>query len=167
MANNENYESKLKQYLAELERYKCDLEKWKTEMHHSAVVYQQVNMQGQAAMKAALLINGGASVAMLAFIGTAMNSDTNNVLLLKLCFSMLMFIAGVLSVAIAGGVTYLAGLVNGVVVDTDQSDKSKVNRWLKLWWVLNTIAIILVVIGYVLFIIGSLNAYCAFTNSLS
>jgi len=167
----------LEKWKVEMERYKCELEKWKTqsllnletwktEIHHSAVVYQEVNMQGQAAMKAALLINGGASVAMLAFIGTAMNNGTDNSLLLKLCSSMRMFTVGVLSVAFACGVTYLAGLVNGAVVDTEQSDKRKLNRWLKLWWILNTIAIILVVVGYVLFIIGSLNACCAFTNSL-
>lgn len=152
----EDKELKLKQYLAELEHYKCELEKCKTEMLGNAVTYQQVNMQGQGAMKAALLINGGASVAMLAFIGTAMNNCTENLLLQKLCFSMLMFIIGVLSVAVAFGVTYLAGLVNA---------KEKVQLW--LWWILNTIAIILVVIGYGLFITGSMNAYCAFTNSLS
>lgn len=157
----------LEKWKVDMERYKCELEKWKaqslhnletwkTEMHHSAVVYQQVNMQGQAAMKAALLINGGASVAMLAFIGTAMNNSTDNLLLLKLCSSMRMFIAGVLGVAFASGVTYLAGLVNS---------KETVTLW--LWWTLNIIAIILVVIGYVLFAAGSLNAYCAFTNSLS
>ena len=120
------------------------------------VIYQQVNIQGQAAMKSALLINGGASVAMLAFIGTTINNDTDSLLLLKLCFSMLMFVGGVLSAAVASGVTYLAGLVNS---------KETVTLW--LWWTLNIIAIILVVIGYELFIVGSLNAYCAFTNSLS
>ncbi len=128
----------------------------KTEEQRRGIVYQQVNMQGQGAMKAALLINGGASVAMLAFIGTAMNNGTDNLLLLKLCSSMRMFIIGVLSVAVASGVTYLAGLVNS---------KETVTLW--LWWTLNIIAIILVVIGYVLFAAGSLNAYCAFTNSLS
>ena len=120
------------------------------------VIYQQVNIQGQAAMKSALLINGGASVAMLAFIGTTINNDTDSLLLLKLCVSMLMFVGGVLSAAVASGVTYLAGLVNS---------KETVTLW--LWWTLNIIAIILVVIGYELFIVGSLNAYCAFTNSLS
>jgi hypothetical protein len=163
MANSEDYELKLKQYLAELERYKCELEKWKTDTQCSMIMYQQVNMQGQAAMKAALLINGGASVAMLAFIGTAMNRGTDNILLLKLCFSMLMFIAGVLSVAFAMGVAYLAGFADASETDTDQSDK-KTFKW---WSILNTVAIILTVIGYIWFITGSLNAYCAFTNWLS
>jgi hypothetical protein len=152
----------LEKWKVEMECYKCELEKWKTDTQCSIIRYQQVNMQGQAAMKTALLINGGASVAMLAFIGTAMNNYTDNSLLLKLCFSMLMFIAGVLSVTLASGVTYLAGFADSSVNNTDQSGK-KTFRW---WPILNIIAIILVVIGYVLFITGSLNAYCAFTNSL-
>ena len=146
-----------------MDTHEHEMEVCKIENQRAAVVYQQVNMQGQAAMKSALLINGGASVAMLAFIGTAMNYDTNNVLLLKLCFSMAMFIAGTLSVAVASGVTYLAGFAVSSENDTDQSDE----KTLKFWPILNTIAIILVVIGYVLFAAGSLNAYCAFTSSLS
>jgi len=153
----------LEKWKVEMERYKCELEKWKTDTHCSMVEYQQVNMQGQGAMKAALLINGGASVAMLAFIGTAMNYGTDNLLLLKLCFSMAMFIAGTLSVAVASGVAYLAVLADSSGNEIDQPDKKTFN-----WWpILNTIAIILVFIGYILFSAGSLNAYCAFINSLS
>ena len=48
----------------------------------------------------------------LAFIGTAINNGTDSSLLLKLCSSMRMFIFGVLSVAIASGITYLAGLAD-------------------------------------------------------
>ena len=155
----------LEKWKVEMERHKCELEVWKTDYQYSMIKYQQVNIQGQAAMKAALLINGGASVAMLAFIGTAMNNDTNSLLLSKLCSSMLMFIVGVLSVALAFGVTYLAGFkaASKTETDTDQSGK----KTFKLWSILNNIAITLVVIGYLLFITGSLNAYCAFTNSLS
>jgi len=155
----------LEKWKVEMERYKCELEKWKTDTQCSMIRYQQVNMQGQAAMKAALLINGGASVAVLAFIGTAMNNDTNSLLLLKLCSSMLMFIAGVLSVAFAIGVSYLAGFADAreTETDTDQSGK----KTFRLWSILNTVAIILVVFGYMWFIAGSLNTYCAFRNSLS
>ena len=131
-------------------------------MNRNSVIYQQVNMQGQAAMKAALMINGGASVAMLAFIGTAMNNIANNSLLSKLCCSLLMFIFGVLSAAVAFGVTYLAGFAFIRENTEGQSDKNIFKRW-KTW---NNIAIWLVVIGYVLFLIGSLNAYFAFKNSL-
>ena len=46
-----------------------------------------------------------------------------HLLLLKLCFSMLMFITGVLTVALASGVTYLAGLADSSENNTDQSGK--------------------------------------------
>ncbi|RKY07309.1 MAG: hypothetical protein DRP56_05895 [Planctomycetota bacterium] len=140
------------------------MEVYKTEMQHHGVVYQQVNAQGQAAMKSALLINGGASVAMLAFIGTAMNNGTDDTMLLKLCFSMLMFVAGTLSVAMACGVTYLGGLADSATNDTEEQSGKKTFNW---WPILNAIAIILVVISYILFAAGSLNAHCAFTGSLS
>lgn len=150
-----------------MDQHEHEMEVWKTGMQNSGMVFQQINMQGQAAIKAALMINGGASVAMLAFIGTALNNGTDSILLLKLCFSMAVFIAGVLSVAVASGVTYLTGLVNGFIVYTDHLDKKKSSSWIMWGWIINAVAIILVIIGYVLFAIGSINAYCAFTNSLS
>ena len=160
----EKWKMEMKRYKCELEKWKTDtqykLEKWKTDTQCSLVIYQQVNMQGQAAMKAALLINGGASIAMLAFIGTAMTNGTGNPLLSKLCFSMLMFTLGVLFVAVAIGVTYLTGLQDSSEYDTDQSGK----KWAPL---LNKIAVFLVIIGYGLFVEGSLNAYRALTISLS
>jgi hypothetical protein len=153
----------LEKWKVEMERYKCEIEKWKTDTQCLMIRYQQVNMQGQAAIKAAFLINGGAAVTMLAFIGTAMNNDADGLLLSKLCSSMLMFIVGVISVAFAGGVVYLSGLATGGESEADQSGKKAFRRWS----ILNTVAIILVVVGYMLFIAGSLNAYCAFRNSLS
>ena len=122
------------------------------------IMYQQVNMQGQAAMKAALLINGGASVAMLAFISTAMNNSTPIPLLSKLGYSMLMFTGGVLLAAVALGVTYSTGLANIRYI------KKSGKQLLCFMILLNGIAIGLVVIGYGLFITGSWNAYKAFMN---
>ena len=107
-------EQELKQYMLELERYKCEIEKWKTEYHSDLVTYQQVNMQGQGALKASLLINGGASVALLAFIGTAIGKPMENSLLLTLSLSMLLFIIATFLSAMACGATYLSGLVQNV-----------------------------------------------------
>jgi hypothetical protein len=125
-------------------------------------------MQGQGALKAALLINGGASVALLAFIGTTIVKDTKNCLSLLLCFSMLLFVFGVLCAAIASGVTYVAGLVDSLAEPVDASNvnekkASKSNFW---FWFFNGAAITLVILSYVLFFIGFLNAYFAFINIL-
>ncbi len=162
----------LEQWKVEMERYKCELETLKVDTQCSLVLYQQVNMQGQAAMKAALLINGGASVAMLAFIGAAITNSVDSVLLSKLCCSMAVFATGVLSAALASGAAYLAGFLNACCVDSsrDKADSSdeKTFSWWKVWWhVLNGLAIALVVFSYLAFFYGSGNAYCAFTTSLS
>jgi hypothetical protein len=140
-----------------------NLEIWKAEMLSSIAVYQNVNMQGQGALKAALLVNAGASVALLAFVGTTMANSIERCLLLTLCFSMLLFVFGVLCAAIASGVTYLAGLVDANGDNKKNVSKSKFWRH---WWFYNGVAIILVILSYILFFVGSLNAYFAFVNSL-
>ncbi len=144
----------------------CRREAWKHYAQGFHIRYQQVNLLGQAAMKAALLINGGASVAMLAFIGTAINNYSGDkLLLLKLCYSMGMFTTGVLVAAIACGVTYLTGCADARIEnERGMSDDKPSKRLPKL---LNLIAIFLIIAGYILFFSGSLNAYLGFTNSLS
>jgi hypothetical protein len=69
-------------------------------------VYKTVNMQGQNALKASLLINGGASLALLAFISITMGQNTGNPPLLKLFSPMLQFTVATLLAAIAFGATY-------------------------------------------------------------
>jgi hypothetical protein len=145
-----------------------DLEIWKTQCLYDIASYQNTNMQGQGAIKAALLINGGASVALLAFVGTTMVKDTQNCLSLPLCFSMLLFVFGVLCAAIASGATYVGGLINSLAEPVDASNVNekrvtKSNLW---FWLFNGVAITLVIVSYILFFIGSLNAYFAFINTL-
>jgi hypothetical protein len=152
-----------KDFSEKWEKYKADLEIWKAKLLRSTAIYQNVNMQGQSAMKAALLINGGASVALLAFVGAAMGNIMNKCLLSTLCFSMLLFILGTLSSAMAFGITYLAGLA-----DTSNQDEKKVSKWKfwRHWHFYNIVAVITVIISYALFLWGSLNAYHAFVNTL-
>jgi hypothetical protein len=135
--------------------------------------FENANMQGQAALTAALLINGGASVALLAFVGTMMVKDMQKCLLLSLCFSMLWFVLGVLCAAIASGVTYVTGLINARWVDvmaeptdTSNANEKEISKLGLRFWVFNSVAIILVISSYVLFFIGFLNAYFAFTTYL-
>jgi hypothetical protein len=140
-----------------------NIEVWKTEMLQWVATYQTVNLQGQGALKAALFINGGASVALLAFIGTAMNKDVNSSLVLTLCSSMITFVSGTLVAAIASGVTYLAGFIDGYIKDEERGSKWKFWRH---WNFYNTTAIALVIISFVLFLWASLKVYCAFKVNL-
>ncbi|MBN1941888.1 MAG: hypothetical protein JW849_01210 [Phycisphaerae bacterium] len=130
-----------------MDKNEHEMKIFELEQLRAGIKYQQVNQQGQAAIKSALLINGGASVAMLALIGTLIDKQVERVLITKLCLSLGMFVAGTLIVAIACGGTYLCGMLQSRV---------------KIWWVLNIIVIIMVIFGYVLFGWSSRNAYCAF-----
>lgn len=75
---------------------------------------------------------------------------------------MLIFVFGTLSSAVAFGVTYLCGLVQNLYYNKEKGKKKIV-----LFWIFNITAIVLVIVSYILFLIGSLNALFAFTNSLS
>jgi hypothetical protein len=170
--NSENSKREWELWKAQNRR---DLEIWKTQCLYDIASFHNTNMQGQGTLKAALLINGGASVALLAFIGTTIGKDMTNCLSLVLCFSMLLFVFGVLCVAIASGVTYLGGLVYSLVepvdaqekpVDSDDANEKKVSKSNFWFWLFNGVAITLVILSYVLFSIGCLNAYFAFINIL-
>jgi hypothetical protein len=70
-------------------------------------VYRQVNAVGQSALKSIMLINGGAAVALLAFLGNLVNSHAN-VALLPFANSMRGFVIGVFLSAVAFATTYLS-----------------------------------------------------------
>lgn len=118
-------------------------------------VYKTVNMQGQNALKASLLINGGASLALFVFISITMGQNTGNSILPKLFSPMLQFTVATLLAAIAFGATYLTGLVQSVA-------GSKKMLW---FWFFNLSAIFMIIASYVLFFIGSLRVYFAFIEA--
>ena len=117
------------------------------EMFRATVQY------GQAALKSVILINGGASVALLAFIG---NIFSNNIvepkILIGLSNSLIGFVLGVLFSAVAVGLTYLAQSCFGLM-----SKGGKLAGH-----VLNGIIISLVISAYYLFFYGAFEAYKTF-----
>lgn len=71
------------------------------EMFKSVIAY------GQLTLKSSLLINGGAAVAMLAFISNLWGKVSEPLAIYHLAKALTMFASGVLSAGIAIGVTYL------------------------------------------------------------
>lgn len=120
---------------AELTRY--------TEMFKSVII------AGQAALKSAILINGGAAVALLAFIGSVFKVSQNNEVVTTLSHAMFCFVIGVLSGAIASGVVYITQFVYA-------RDK------LRLGHILNGFSWVLVVLSYILFLTGVVLAFKIF-----
>ena len=70
-------------------------------------MFRSVIAAGQNAMRSATLINGGAGVALLAFIGHVWDKALTPNIVRGLTWSLLLFMSGVLTSAMAGGTTYV------------------------------------------------------------
>ncbi len=119
----------------------------------SSDMFHSVIATGQTALKSALLINGGAAVALLAFIGNVWVKGTSQAAVNSLTSSIASFSFGVLLAAIASGTTYL-------------TQYGHHHKWGKLAVAFHVITVALVLASYVLFALGTYNAYSAFTEHL-
>ncbi len=98
-------EAALVRYKAQLSadsEYRRNLHEFDLEMLRSTI------MTGQAALKGSLLINGGAAVAVLAFVGNAWTKDVPRHVLAGASYGLSLFVWGVLAAATALGATYLS-----------------------------------------------------------
>ena len=135
----------------ELEHYKAQLLMWienqKSQSQIFTEGFRSVILSAQNALRSSILINGGASVALLTFIGK-LNIEANTQVN-KLAFPLLIFVIGVLVSAINSGFTYLTQwfYFGGVVWKE------------KLGFYLNIINIILAIASYSLFAIGTWFTY--------
>jgi hypothetical protein len=137
----------------DMERFKADLqilvESHKSIHASNAELFKSVIISGQNALRTAFLMNGGATIALLAFLGKLSDSHVDKIR----TFSgvLIPFTVGVLAITITSGFTYLsqwfyAGTENW---------KRKTGLWL------NVIAISLGLGSYVMFIWGVVRAYKA------
>ena len=133
------HKNQLAQYNAErAAELSCDIE-----------MFKSVIIAGQAALKSAILINGGATVALLAFIGSVFKVSQNSEVVTKLSHAMFCFVIGVLSGAVASSVVYIAQFVYA-------------REKLCLGHILNGFSWVLVVLSYILFLTGVILAFKVF-----
>ena len=132
-------QSKLAQYNAERAE----------ELAQTIEMFKAVNTAGQAALKSAILINGGAAIALLAFIGSIFKVSPDSEVITKLSPAMIYFVIGVLSGAVASGTTYISQFLYG---------------YEKRCWghIINGLAWLLVILSYILFLAGFILAYRVF-----
>jgi hypothetical protein len=94
----------------EIEKYKADLQNWieenKSDQEVHLELFRSVIAAGQSAIKSSFLLNGGAAVALLAFIGHLAQLNPSAVARFGEC--MLPFTYGVLAIAVTAGLTYLS-----------------------------------------------------------
>ena len=94
----------------QFEKYKAELQNWieinKRNHDGQLELFRSVITSGQAAIKSSFLLNGGAAVAMLAFIGHLAQFKAAKVPTFSTC--LLPFAFGVLAIAVTSGLTYLS-----------------------------------------------------------
>jgi hypothetical protein len=88
-----------------------DFEQWKLENQANLTIWAEqfkaAVSAGENALKSVILINGGAAVALLAFVGSIWDKSANDIDINKLLISMVIFVAGTLFGGLAMSWHYL------------------------------------------------------------
>lgn len=138
----------------QMEKYKAELQLWikKNEAAEasSLEMFRSVILAGQNALKTAFLMNGGATVVLLAFLGKL--SDQHQDKIATFASSLFIFVIGVFAISLASGFTYLSQ----AFFAGDKSWQQKTGFWL------NIFTIVLGLSSYGFFIWGAIRAYKAF-----
>jgi len=124
------------------------------ESANSREEFRSVVLQGQGVIKITSLINGGAAVAMLAFIGTLIKEGKIYPELLHIFSgSILLFVFGVLASALTAGTTYLFQACQN-------QGSSKLHKIVVRSF--HVFGICFIIISYLCFLFGSMEAIEAF-----
>lgn len=138
----------------QMEKYKAELQLWIKQNEaiqaSSLESLRAVILTGQNALKTAFLMNGGATVALLAFLGKLSDQHPEKIAAFASC--MVVFVVGVLAISMASGFTYLS-------TGFHQGSKSWQH---KTGFYLNIFTIALGLASYLFFIWGTIRTYKAF-----
>ena len=115
-------------------------------------MFKSVITSGQNAMRSSFLMNGGAAVALLAFIGHLASIKPESVAIFAAV--LMPFVLGVLAMTMTSGFTYLSQWLY-------DSSNTKAQKW---GFSLNIVCIALGISSYGLFMWGMCRAYFAFTQ---
>ena len=142
---------------ANLEHYKAqntaNLAQYEATAAGQREMFRSVVQAGQKAINSSMLINGGAAVALLAFLGRIWDTGQSPAVASGLTLSLLKFLGGVLAATVAFGTTYLTQFTFG-------------HGWNKTGHSINVISMLLVIGSYILFLWGGHTAYEAFVAQL-
>lgn len=127
-------------------RHEASLESYRAEVDTQGRLLDATIRLGEAALKSAILINGGAAVAVLAYLG---NMQSKSIEVGSMPDSLCSFVFGVLFAALGTGVGYLCQFCY----------TEELFKWAKRFH-LATVGVI--ILSYILFARGALVAYAAF-----
>ncbi len=125
-------------------------------------VFKSVLDTGKTALTTVILVNGGASVALLAFLANISVRTELASRVPAIAGALMWFVFGVLSAACSTGVTYLtqSAYAQAHYAANNSQSVGRASRLLGL--IGNPISITLVVISYAMFAVGSYTAYSSF-----
>lgn len=112
-------------------------------------------MTGQTALKSAMLINGGAAVAVLAFLGNAWAKDVPRQVLTEASYGLSLFVWGVLAAAAATGATWVSQAGYGDEFGRHSQRAASIGR---------ALAIALVATSYVFFSWAAWQTYASLNS---
>ncbi len=145
------FESKLASFRAEHER---NIAWYEAQQSTSIEMFRSVIQVGQSALKSIILINGGAAVSMLAFIGNlASKQGLSSQAMTLMTKPMIFFAMGVLSGALGAGGTYVSQFFYF-------KEKNKAGI------AFHVVTIAVVIMAYVFFALGAFAAKAAFMKGL-
>lgn len=162
--NGKNAEAKQQSAQKKLEH---DIEVWKTQTNiqttHSVEMFKSVIEAGLNALKSAIVVNGGAAVALLAFLASIIKipSPANDALTNNLASALLIFLIGTGHAATASGTRYLSQAAFSSALQDDYNNKSK-SCWNCIGKFFQILSIILGLVAYAAFYYGGWTAYQAF-----
>jgi hypothetical protein len=148
--NRHTWESKMAAFRADQERY---LAQYNAQQAAATEMFKSIIAYGEAALKSAILINGGGAVALLAFIGNIWSRSIGAPVVQALTASIAAFSFGVLGAAVGTGLTYLTQLSYG-------------HKWTKTAVTFHVASVLAAILAYVLFGRGAYEAYIAFSGHL-
>jgi len=123
--------------------YENKMRVWEVNQDLAKTLLEATSSAGQGALKGMLLINGGASVAMLAFIGNIYNNIHSLELLRAISKSMMIFVWGTFLGAFAFAIVYLSEYFGRIAFEDDNKSKTRIFSIL-----LNYLSWIIVSFGY-------------------
>ncbi len=118
---------------------------------------------GLSALKSALIINGAAAIALLAFIGNlSRNGDVNNGVLSGIGYALMIFVLGTGFAGTATGVRYLSQHSYDNALNDDIAEKK--SCWKNVGHGFNIVSIFLALLSFASFFYGGWLAYQALIN---
>jgi len=136
--------------------HQLQIERFKLVANANFESFRSVNAAGANAAKSGMIINGGAAVALLAFVGNIWNKNPNVGTITEIAYGILFFCSGVFLAAFCTGITYIAQYCFSNV-DDDENDKNY--KWQMAGNIFNILAILTGFAALLFFCFGCYSAF--------